>query len=69
MSASSSSTSDSICEWRAESLTPFSGMTCALAEGVKLASVKDTVEGVVDEGLETIDKITDRVVAGKLRVF
>jgi len=41
----------------------------ALAEGVKLASVKDTVEGVVDEGLETIDKITDRVVAGKLRVF
>ena len=41
----------------------------ALAEGVKLGAVKGTVDGILDEGLETIEKLTAKVVAGKARVF
>ncbi len=41
----------------------------SLAKGVKLPAVKDTVTGIMDEGLEHIQKITDRTVAGKVRVF
>lgn len=41
----------------------------SLADGVKIGSVKNTVEGIIDEGLATVDKIKDRVVAGKVRVF
>ncbi len=41
----------------------------ALAPGVKIGAVKGKAEGIVDEGLETIQKLTDRVVAGKVRVF
>jgi len=41
----------------------------SLAKGVKLPAVKDTVSGIIDEGLENIHKITERTVAGKVRVF
>jgi len=41
----------------------------SLAKGVKLAAVKSTVTGIIDDGLENIQKITDRTVAGKVRVF
>ena len=41
----------------------------SLAKGVKLPAVKDTVNGIIDEGLENIHKITERTVAGKVRVF
>jgi len=41
----------------------------SLAEGVKLSAVKGTVVGIIDEGLENIHKITERTVAGKVRVF
>ncbi|MBI4415892.1 MAG: methionine adenosyltransferase [Euryarchaeota archaeon] len=40
-----------------------------LGRGVKLSAVKGTVEGIMEEGLENIHTITDKVVAGKLRVF
>jgi S-adenosylmethionine synthetase len=41
----------------------------SLAKGVKLPAVKSTVTGIIDDGLENIQKITDRTVAGKVRVF
>ena len=41
----------------------------ALAKGVKLGAVKGTAQGVLDTGLETIQKLTKRVVDGKVRVF
>ena len=41
----------------------------ALAKGVKLGAVKNTADGIIDEGLENIHKLTDKVVAGKVRVF
>lgn len=41
----------------------------SLAKGVKLPAVKNTVHGIIDNGLENIQKITDRTVAGKVRVF
>jgi len=40
-----------------------------LAEGVTLGSVKGTIDGIIDNGLATIGTLTDRVVAGKVRVF
>lgn len=41
----------------------------SLAEGVKLHAVKNTVAGIIDQGLENIHEITERTVAGKVRVF
>jgi len=41
----------------------------SLAKGVKLAAVKSTVTGIIDDGLENIQKITERTVAGKVRIF
>jgi S-adenosylmethionine synthetase len=41
----------------------------SLAKGVKLPAVKKTVTGIIDNGLENIQKVTDRAVAGKVRVF
>ena len=41
----------------------------ALAKGAKFPAVKNTVTGIIDEGLENIQKITERTVAGKVRVF
>jgi S-adenosylmethionine synthetase len=40
-----------------------------LAKGVKIGAVKSKVEGIIDNGLETIEKLTAKVVAGKVRVF
>ena len=39
------------------------------AKGSKLASIKKDAEGIVDQELEKIYKLTDRIVAGKVRVF
>jgi len=41
----------------------------SLAEGVKIGGVKDNVEGIIEDGLSNIHKLTDKVVAGKVRVF
>jgi S-adenosylmethionine synthetase len=41
----------------------------SLAEGVKIGGVKANAEGIIDDGLSNIDKLTDKVVAGKVRVF
>jgi len=41
----------------------------SLAKGVKIGGVKGTVDGIIDSGLENIHKLTDKVVAGKVRVF
>ena len=41
----------------------------SLAKGAKLGAVKNTVRGIIDEGLANINTLTDKVVAGKVRVF
>lgn len=41
----------------------------ALAKGVKIGSVKGEIDGIIDDGLENIHRLTDRVVSGKSRVF
>ncbi len=41
----------------------------SLADGVKIGGVKGTVDGIMDDGLAGIGKLTDKVVAGKVRVF
>lgn len=40
-----------------------------MADGVSLSKVKGTVEGIVDNWLENIDKITEMLVEGKISVF
>ncbi|MEK6851096.1 MAG: methionine adenosyltransferase [Candidatus Thermoplasmatota archaeon] len=40
-----------------------------LAKGVKLGAVKGTIDGMINSGLENIGRLTDKVVAGKVRVF
>jgi len=40
-----------------------------LEDGSKLSQVKSDIRGVLDEGLENISELTDRIVAGKVRVF
>lgn len=37
--------------------------------GTKLSQIKGDVEGVLDDALENIHKLTDRIVAGKCRIF
>ena len=41
----------------------------SLAEGVKIGGVKANAEGIMNDGLTNIHKLTDKVVAGKVRVF
>jgi len=40
-----------------------------LADGVKLGSVKGKIEGIVDNGLDHIGNLTERIVKGKVKVF
>jgi len=40
-----------------------------LADGVKLGKVKGNVEGVINNGLDHIGNLTERIVKGKVRVF
>ncbi len=40
-----------------------------LQGGAKLSKVRPEVEGILDEELENIHKLTDRIVAGKCRIF
>ncbi|TLZ64414.1 MAG: methionine adenosyltransferase, partial [Methanobacteriota archaeon] len=42
---------------------------CILAAGAKLSKVKPEVESILNEDLENIEKLTDRIVAGKCRIF
>lgn len=42
---------------------------CILEPGTPLASVKSDVESIVDDGLRSLPDITERIVAGKVRVF
>lgn len=42
---------------------------CILQKGATLSKVKPEVEGILDEELGNIHKLTDRIVAGKCRVF
>jgi S-adenosylmethionine synthetase len=40
-----------------------------LQSGAKLAKVKPEVESILDEDLSNIEKLTDKIVAGKCRIF
>jgi len=40
-----------------------------LQSGAKLAKVKPEVESILDEDLGNIEKLTDKIVAGKCRIF
>ena len=42
---------------------------CILRKGAKLSKVKPEVESILNEELDRIHKLTDRIVAGKCRVF
>ena len=42
---------------------------CILQGGAKLSKVKSQVEAILNEELENIDKLTERIVAGKCRIF
>jgi len=42
---------------------------CILRNGTRLAAVKHDVESILDEELSNIHKLTDRIVAGKCRIF
>ena len=40
-----------------------------LRDGAKLANVKPKVEAILDDDLDHIEKLTDKIVAGKCRIF
>ena len=42
---------------------------CILTPGAKMSKVKPEVEAILDEDLANIDKLTEKIVAGKCRIF
>lgn len=42
---------------------------CILEPGTRLASVRSDVEAILDEGLDGLPELTERILAGKVRVF
>lgn len=40
-----------------------------LADGVKIGSVKSKIESIIDDGLNHIGSLTERIVKGKVRIF